>query len=565
MTKKTMSNFRKFTIVAQDPSVRIGGRILTEQIVVPAEVMVAGPGGYRVQVTDYDISSRTLYKPLPVSLDEDPFLNVGNRQILSNPNFHAQNVYAITMRTLARFEHALGRRVPWSSGIQQIRAVPHAFADANAYYSANDRALLFGYFPGRTGMVFSCLSHDVIVHETTHALVDGLRWYYSYPTSVEQEAFHEGFADTVALLSVFSLPAVVRLLLDSHPTTNGAGRISSLVSPKYLTAEALRQSALFGLAEQMGQELSQLRGDALRTSLKLKQSSWLVKSPEFQEPHRRGELLVAAMLNAFIKVWVNRLKGLGAVTAGKLDRDRVVEEGANAADYLLTMTIRALDYTPPVDLQFSDFLSALITADSEIRPDDSKYHFRRLLLKSFGRYGIKPSSSGYASEPGAWNPCQDMLFYERTHFESMQRDPVEVFRFIWENRKALGIREDTYNSVSWVRPCHRVGPDGFILRETVIEYIQMLRLRASDLKKLKLHIPVDMDPDKEVPLWGGGTLVFDEYGRLKFHIRNDILNLEQQSRRLQYLWERGFFEYRPALHFSIGAMHRRRAYNSYRG
>jgi hypothetical protein len=30
------------------------------------------------------------------------------------------------------------------------------------------------------------------------------------------------------------------------------------------------------------------------------------------------------------------------------------------------MTIRALDYTPPVDLRFSDYLSALLTADREL-------------------------------------------------------------------------------------------------------------------------------------------------------------------------------------------------------
>jgi len=65
------------------------------------------------------------------------------------------------------------------------------------------------------------------------------------------------------------------------------------------------------------------------------------------------------------------LSSLGEVSKGYLDRGRVVEDGADAAEQLLTMSIRALDYAPPTDLEFCDFLSAFLTADSEIVPDDS--------------------------------------------------------------------------------------------------------------------------------------------------------------------------------------------------
>ena len=46
--------------------------------------------------------------------------------------------------------------------------------------------------------------------------------------------------------------------------------------------------------------------------------------------------------------------------------------------------IRALDYTPPVDLSFGDYLSALVTADSEVRPrSDDRYELRKHVLASF--------------------------------------------------------------------------------------------------------------------------------------------------------------------------------------
>ena len=54
----------KMRIVAQDPSVRIGGKILTAEVDVPAEELADGPRGYRVHVIDYDSSSKVLYPPV---------------------------------------------------------------------------------------------------------------------------------------------------------------------------------------------------------------------------------------------------------------------------------------------------------------------------------------------------------------------------------------------------------------------------------------------------------------------------------------------------------------------
>ena len=59
------------------------------------------------------------------------------------------------------------------------------------------------------GLIFTALSHDVIAHETTHALLDGLRSSFAVPTNPDVLAFHEGFADLVALFLHFSYPGVV--------------------------------------------------------------------------------------------------------------------------------------------------------------------------------------------------------------------------------------------------------------------------------------------------------------------------------------------------------------------
>src|SRR5690606_13791441 len=108
--------------------------------------------GYRVQVVDYDAASDTLWKAreyLPEAGGAclaDPFEKATDKELLADPTFHQQNVYAIVMRILARFETALGRRVSWGFGGHQLKVVPHATCDANAFYSKEDEALLFGYF-----------------------------------------------------------------------------------------------------------------------------------------------------------------------------------------------------------------------------------------------------------------------------------------------------------------------------------------------------------------------------------------------------------------------------------
>jgi len=571
---------RRLTVIAQDPSIRVDGRVLTTEVDIPAEEIAPGPRGYRVQVVDYDTSSGVLYQPLAYpplqnGLYLDPFKEDAerdsNESLITDPRFHQQNVYAIVMKTLARFEFALGRRVGWGFPGHQINVAPHAFADANAFYSKHDQALVFGYFKGFSGqVVFSCLSHDVVAHETTHAILDGLRNRYTDPSSPEQAGFHEGFSDVIALLSVFSLKEVVGTLLQPKSIQKKKGT-ADLIDPDELTIEKLRDSVLLGLAKQMGNEMEGVRGNrahALRRSVKLRPLTakddlrTYEKMEEFQEPHRRGEILVAAMLNAFLQVWRARIDQLERGRRGaKLDLQMVVEQGAGAADQLLTMAIRALDYSPPTDLQFSDYLSALITADRELVPDDGKYQYRKILLQSFRDYGVKPAS--FNSPDGSWEACNAQLTYDRSHFESMMRDPDEVFRFIWENREELKLEEHAYTKVTSVRPCLRIGPDGFALRETVVEYIQMVTLQAQELQSFDPPIgkPEGMSADEEVTLYGGASLIFDEYGRLKYQVLNRINNSSRQTPRLKYLWKYGYFATKDTEENLFARLHLSRALN----
>jgi len=564
---------RYMTVVAQDPTVQRAGKIVTARVAVPAEDLRSGPMGYRVQVMDYDATRRVYHGAhvLPESYDDEPgSWRAGEPAIVRNLRFHAQNVYALVMKTLARFEFALGRRVQWSFETHQLKVAPHGMADANAYYSPGAEGLVFGYFDGKSGeRVYTCLSHDIIVHEATHALLDALRSRYMDASTPDQAGFHEGFADVVALLSVFSLPEVVEHLLLG--TRRKATQLQ-FVSLKDVLPDALRKSALFGLAEQMGSELEGIRGRPLRASALLTPDPTLKDTDEFLEPHLRGELFVAAVLRGFIDAWSRRVIGSGLPGQERFSVRRVAEEGADIADTLATMWIRAVDYMPPVHLEFGDALSAALTADLEVRPDDSRYELREHMRRSFQAFGFAPASP--RKDPlGVWLPPPKGLKYDRVRFESMRSDQDEVFRFIWDNRELLELRDGAYTQVLSVRPCVRTGRDGFVVRETVAEFYQVARLTPDELVAVGVKAPraylleltkaararasaAEEDPaaanggqgeaveDLEgdtTPLYGGAVLIFDEYGRVKYWIHNDVFG-RRQRKRLAYLWEQGLLQ-----------------------
>ena len=102
------------------------------------------------------------------------------------------------------------------------------------------------------------------------------------------------------------------------------------------------------------------------------------------------------MFDAFLTIYRARnedLLRIGGVVrdAGKrLDADvaaRLTREAAKSADHVLRMCIRALDYLPPVDVRFGEFLRAIITADGDLIPNDT-LNYRIAFAEAFRRRGI---------------------------------------------------------------------------------------------------------------------------------------------------------------------------------
>ncbi|MFC8682453.1 hypothetical protein ACFT30_13105 [Microbacterium ureisolvens] len=539
-------------LIAQDPTVSgDDGRILTAQVKVPWSRMEDGPRGARLHVVDYDTATGRYIKHEALG-KEDLYASADDEVLRTDKAFHAQHVYATAARTLALFETALGRRLPWGFRSHHLFLVPHAFPEANAYYSFEDHALLFGYVPPpdpRGATVYTCLSHDVVVHETTHAVLDGLRGRFLEPSLPDQAAFHEGFADIVALLSVFSMRPVIEQALG---VPDRSGRIPrSRVQPKTLKANMLAR-----VAEQVGSVLTQGRGALRESALKPPPDDW-ARRTDFLEPHRRGEVLVAIAFDLLISIWDKRLQALfwgpnAEAPRGRgvtVDRARAAEEGAKAATQLLTMLIRGLDYLPPVEFDFGDLLNAVLLADHEVAPDDD-LGYRTLLCEGFRKAGIQRSTARVT----------DVLkselapHYLGINFAGLRSDRDEVFRFLWQNARRLDVDTDYYTVIESVLPTQRIGPDGLIVPESVATYVQMAELTAREFaERSGLQLSPAIAPETVLQLFGGGTLIFDQFGRLKLHIHKRLDDWRRQQRRIDHLARTGRLDAKQRLGFSDGA------------
>jgi hypothetical protein len=384
---------------------------------VPWESLEQGPSGEYVEVVDYDPASGCFYAP--VNLDRPEVLaQDGLAPSEGNPQFHQQMVYAVAMTTIDNFERALGRKAFWADRwetkngasakrfVQRLRLYPHALRQANAYYSREKRSLLFGYFPATSdrasgqfpgGMVFACLSHDIVAHETTHALLDGFHEHFMEPTNEDVLAFHEAFADMVALFQHFTFPEVLR-----HQIARTRGDLGS-------------ENLLAQLATQFGHARG-ARG-ALRDAIGRfdeKTKKWIQHEADptelirTAEVHGRGAILVAAVFDAFLSIYRSRTRdllrlatgGTGELPQGELHPDlvsRLAQDASKAAGHVLSMCIRALDYCPPVDVTFGEYLRALITADMDLMAED-QHNYRVAFIEAFRRRGIYPESVRVLSE-----------------------------------------------------------------------------------------------------------------------------------------------------------------------
>ncbi len=582
---------RRLRVFALDPSlgIRLETAGINEATVeILWEEVGPGPVGEYVEVVDVDPASRACYPPVdlnhPHLLAQD-----GLKPSEGSPQFHQQMVYAVVMNTIGAFEEALGRPVLWrprltttEAGnvevyVQRLRIYPHALRARNAYYDPTRVALLLGYFPAASadpasvfpgGMIFTCLSHDIVTHETAHALLDGMHGQFTESSNEDILALHEAFADIVALFQHFSYPEVLR-----YQIARSRGDLQT-------------QNLLAELAQQFGQATGHRGG--LRDALGRfdpETGEWKRWQPDRQaihrvtEPHNRGAILVAAVFDAFLGIYQHRIRdllriatgGSSELPPGELHPDlvsRLAKEAAKAARHVLRMCIRALDYLPPVDVTFGDYLRALITADVDMVQDD-RYNYRVAFIEAFFRHGIDPSDVRHLSEDSlAWQepaPQQQDAFRQALRSPAELRrlipdwgltlDRAQIYRGIKKRQTALhdwfsdpgasaaraaarlaqdeGAPGGVYRTadgrpeleVLSVYTARRLGPDGARLTDLVVEMTQRRRGYFDPIVQRRVDSGEGEVPVPDFDFRGGSTLLIDlETGDVRYCISKSVRN-----------------------------------------
>jgi hypothetical protein len=550
---------RPLKVYAFDPSRSKNlGNIMTVQ--VEYEPLMPGPCGKRVSVVDYDLSNDCFYEP--VDLDDPAILIRGGLDPSeSDPRFHQQMVYAVVNETLRRFEMGYGRRLPSKSEgapfarYDKLKVYPHAMQNSNAFYSSQAGALLFGYFrasgtatgpnlPGQT--VFTCLSHDVVAHETAHAILERVRPHYSRPTNFDVPAFHEGFADLLALFHHFSYKEALRQTIQRTGGELHRFHMKPEVQPgesgPVIQSEIGADNPLVELARQFG-EATGMRA-ALRSALGTAPNTNDYRSTT--EPHHQGSILVAAIFDAFFTVYLKRTVDLyriyraggGGINPTELPAalaDRIAAEASQTAEDLFNLCARALHYCPNVDITFGDFLRALITTQYELHVEDP-YGYRDALMQAFRLRGILPSGVRFFSEDALrWNtldlpPCPGLVLEDSGSQEKGARDANRQVLTDYIRTHAARLQFEPVRDLSNLKYSLALDP-GYL------RGIYYYRLRRNDelgyetddlfvVMHQRWSAPLDREKKSSLPRFysavGGAVLVFAADGTVRYAISKGL-------------------------------------------
>lgn len=552
---------------------------------VPAteKALRPGPVGEYLEVIDIDPATNRVYDPVDLN-DRSLLAQDGLAPSEGNPQFHQQMVYSVAMTTIGHFERALGRRALWaphfdpktgkSYEVPRLRIYPHALRDENAYYSPDKVALLFGYFrtdawqqnsSTSNSMVFTCLSSDIIAHEMSHALLDGLHRRFQEASNPDVPAFHEAFADLVALFQHFTLEDLVRF---SIAQTRGDLQAANLLS---------------GLAKQFGEGSG--RAGPLREYGTQKMTD--LDYDRTLQPHDRGSILVFAVYGAFLRIIAKRTAevtrlatgGSGILPDGALHPglvDGLTAEVVKTARQVLTMCIRALDYCPAVDITFGEYLRAIITADADAFPDDL-LNYRLAFMESFRAWKLIPKNVRTVSTetlswsgpedgkmPATWvrrliwgidlgwnqklsrskifalNEDNRWKFHEQLK-AALKRDPGLYAQFglvagvpryrgnTGKVQSSVGSGSTTFD-VQGIRPTRRLDPDGSFRTEIIAIIQQRVPMRLDGT------ILFEGTDGKEPFIWfrGGATVIIDPSDgqeKIRFSIIKNTGSTDRQRRQ----------------------------------
>lgn len=389
-----------------------------------------GPVTKRVAVLNFDPDTGALTPGVPFRRPANG-KDVAGYEIkdpndLNSLDFNQVSVFATILNTMYMFEEAdtLGRPLAWAFNGPQLLVIPRAGEWANAFYERETHSLQFFHFqpeatPNRT--VYTSLSHDIVCHETGHAILDGIAPDLYNCISPQALALHEAVADLTALT----------LALRSDPLRE---------TVLYQTGGDLRNNTAFTrVAEEFG-SANDSRSDALRSLFNQRTLDPNDESKdEFgrpnrvarNEPHDLSEVLSGAFYSVLLKIFEDKKQQTDSTTGKPYATNKALWV---AAERFKRMIFRALDYLPPGEVSFADYGRAIIASDQASHPGDKEE--RDWICEEFIKRHMITGEGALKVETNFKAPE-----LANVDLQTLADSDWAAYEFANKNRKFLGIPE----------------------------------------------------------------------------------------------------------------------------
>jgi hypothetical protein len=409
----------RVNLMIQDPEIsQVKGIALFERVELGHEdFFLDGPVSRRVAVLDFDPATGELVKGArftPSRSNPETGQYQAQSTDVDAADFMQINVFGTVFQTMYMFEEAaaLGRRLDWAFDGPQLLVVPRAGEWANAFYERESRSLQFFSFEEAGKRVHTCLSRDVVAHETGHAILDGIAPDLYHAITPQSLALHEAIADVVAVLMAFRSRTLRSAVLEH-------------------TGGSIADSTAFNsIAEQFGRALDRSRRTGYLRNLK---NDLGVNDVGRDEPHELSQVVSGALYSLMVKVHGDY-------------RERYEKEGLSpgeAAGKALRLggelwkrlALRALDYLPPGEVSFADYGRAVIAADQAAYPQRAAE--REWVVDEFVRRGMVPDRKSLEVETDREVPALADI-----NLETLAESDWAAYQFANDQRRLLGVPAD---------------------------------------------------------------------------------------------------------------------------
>jgi hypothetical protein len=228
----------------------------------------------------------------------------------------------------------------------------------------------------------------------------------------------------------------------------------------------------------------------------------------------------------------------------------LTEKAARLAEQVLLIVIRVIDYCPPVDLHFGEFLQAIVTADRQLVLDD-RWGYREAFIDAFRERGVFLRNVSSLSEDAlVWRPpCRPIPAIEALSFAELKfagdpgspaspgevrrqacalgdvaTDPryLEEFGLVAQGDPRLGDASVELPRIESIRSVRRAGPDGQVVFDLVAEITQ------------RCNVP-RRKGQRGFSYWGGATVIIDPDGEVRYTILKSVAGAGRRERRLEFL------------------------------